>query len=97
MRRIQATAVVVLGLALAVVPAAGNAADLQMATGDDCGAGAGSTTDTVIYDGQEVTITTDNFGTCLVSNSQSVTAQSALAVTGAAPAVPVPGRPAFTG
>ncbi len=98
MRRIQASAAVVLGLALAVLPAAGNAAGLPaVAATGDCGAGAGSTTETVIYNGEAVTITTDNFGTCLASTGGAVTAQSPRQATGAAPAVPVPGRPAFTG
>jgi hypothetical protein len=96
MRRIHAPAALMLGLALAVLPAAGNAAESPTAVpaAGDCGAGAGSTTETVIYNGEPVTLTTDNFGTCLVSSSRVVTAQSP---GGAAPAVPVPGRPAFTG
>lgn len=115
MRRIDAAAAVLLGLALAVLPGAGYAADQpsSVAAGDDCGAGAGSTTETVLYDGELVTIIADNFGTCLDPVSNSVTSQSPLRATatataaattaataaapGAAPAVPVPGRPAFTG
>lgn len=98
MRRIQVTAAVVLGMALAVLPGAGYAADQPSSVPtEDCGAGAGSTTETVIYNGETVTITTDNFGDCLTPVNNSVTAQSALSAAGAPPAVPVAGRPAFTG
>lgn len=104
MRRISTTAAVVLGLALVMLPGSGHAADQpsSVRTGD-CGAGAGSTTETVLYNGEWLTITTDNFGDCLTPVSNSVTLQSSLPAAGvlpaagAPPAVPVPGRPAFTG
>ena len=98
MRRLPTTAAVVLGLALAMLPGSGFAADqpssLQTA---DCGAGASSTTETVVYDGETHTIVSDNFGDCLTPVSNAVTLQSPLPAAGAPPAVPVPGRPAFTG
>jgi hypothetical protein len=98
MRRIQATAAVILGLAIAVAPAASNAAAPVPATGD-CGATASSTTVTVVYDGEPTLIISDNFGTCLASTGRTVTAEAPAVeqAKGAAPAVPVPARPAFTG
>lgn len=97
MRRIQASAAVLLGLAVAVLPGAGYAAEQpsSVATADDCGAGAGSETDTTVFDGEVVTITTDNFGSCLTAASNSVAVADSTA--GAPPALPVAGRPAFTG
>jgi hypothetical protein len=99
MRRIHASAAVLLGLAIAMLPGAGYAADQpsSVPTEADCGDGASSETVTVFYDGELVTITSDNFGTCLTSASHAVTAQSTLPTAGAPPAVAVPGRPAFTG
>ena len=99
MRRTHASAAIVLGLAIAVFPGAGFAADQpsRVPTADDCGAGAYSETFTIIHNGEPVTIISDNFGDCLTSVSRTVAAQSTLPTTGAAPAVPVPGRPAFTG
>lgn len=98
MRRISTTAAVVLGLALVMLPGSGHAADQPSSVPTaDCGAGAGSTTETVLYNGEWVTITADNFGSCLTEVSNVVSAQSRLPAAGAPPAVPVPGRPAFTG
>lgn len=96
MRRIHVSAAVLLGLALAALPAAGHAVDLptDVGTADGCGAGAGSETVTVIHEGMPVTITTDNFGTCLVSTAQLVTTADG---AGASAAVPVSGQPTFTG
>ena len=99
MRRIHLPMAVLLGLALAMAPGAGYATDLPSGVPavDDCGAGASSETVTVIYNGEPVTITSDNFGTCLEPVSHTVSAQSTLTAVGAPPAVPVSGRPAFTG
>lgn len=99
MRRIHTPVAALLGLVLAALPVAGYAVEQPSAVAavEDCGEGAGSVTDTVFVDGEPVTIITDDFGACLTLADTSSTSQSTLPGAGASPAVPVAGRPAFTG